>query len=193
MPRGGRYIVSLRDPKDALVSMYRFMEGWFIEPGSIAIEEFARRQFLARGEGRDYWTHLLSWWAQRHEESVLLLSFEDMKADLEGTVRRVAEHIGVVLDSELLGLVARQSSLDFMTAHKDRFDDRLMRDLSERVAALPAGSDSAKVREGAVGSHRRELPAEIGEELDLVWAEQIEPALGFADYEALRQALKTVA
>src|SRR5258708_2047810 len=27
-PKGARYVVSLRDPKDAMVSMYRFMEGW---------------------------------------------------------------------------------------------------------------------------------------------------------------------
>ena len=34
VPKGARYIVSLRDPRDALVSMYRFMEGWFFEPGT---------------------------------------------------------------------------------------------------------------------------------------------------------------
>ena len=29
LPPGAKAIVSLRDPKDALVSFYRFMEGWF--------------------------------------------------------------------------------------------------------------------------------------------------------------------
>jgi hypothetical protein len=65
VPKGGRYIVSLRDPRDALVSMYRFLEGWFFEPGAIGIEEFARRRFMNRDEGRDYWTHLVSWWEVR--------------------------------------------------------------------------------------------------------------------------------
>jgi len=32
-PKGARYMVCLRDPKDAFVSLYRFMEGWFLEPG----------------------------------------------------------------------------------------------------------------------------------------------------------------
>src|SRR5580658_135289 len=41
IPKGAKYVVSFRDPKDALVSMYRFMEGWFIEPGAVAIEDFA--------------------------------------------------------------------------------------------------------------------------------------------------------
>src|SRR5689334_10564882 len=39
VPKGARYIVAARDPRDALVSAYRFFEGWFFEPGSIGIEE----------------------------------------------------------------------------------------------------------------------------------------------------------
>jgi len=35
VPKGARYVVPLRDPKDAFVSMYRFMEGWFLEPGAV--------------------------------------------------------------------------------------------------------------------------------------------------------------
>src|SRR6476620_10468462 len=38
VPADARYIVSIRDPRDALVSAYRFFEGWFFEPGSIDIE-----------------------------------------------------------------------------------------------------------------------------------------------------------
>ena len=36
IPKGAKYVVSLRDPKDALVSMHKFMEGWFLEPGAVA-------------------------------------------------------------------------------------------------------------------------------------------------------------
>ena len=41
VPKTARYIVAVRDPKDALVSMFRFMDGWFIERGTVTIEEFA--------------------------------------------------------------------------------------------------------------------------------------------------------
>src|SRR5215468_957971 len=34
VPKGARYIVSIRDPKDVLVSSFRFAEGWFFEVGS---------------------------------------------------------------------------------------------------------------------------------------------------------------
>jgi hypothetical protein len=32
IPKGGRYITALRDPKSVLPSFYRFFEGWFFEP-----------------------------------------------------------------------------------------------------------------------------------------------------------------
>ena len=50
-------------------------------------------------------------------------------------------------------------SLEAMLAHKDKYDDLLMRELSERRAGLPPGSDSAKVRKGRVGEHREAADA----------------------------------
>ncbi|MGE0572670.1 MAG: sulfotransferase domain-containing protein [Dehalococcoidia bacterium] len=190
VPKGGRYIVSLRDPGDALVSAFRFMEGWFLEPGAVPIADFARARFLDRRGGHDYWSHLLSWWPRRHDANVLLLAYEDMKVDLPGTVRRVASFIGVPLDDELFDIVVDHASLDFMTRHKDRFDDLLMRERSEKVAGLPPGSDSAKVRSGQVGSHRVELPDDIQQELRQTWHTVVEPELGFDSYESLLKALR---
>ena len=188
IPKGGRYIVSIRDPKDVLVSGYRFAEGWFFEPGSIDIGTWAKES-LENRDKHGYWGHLRSWWEQRHNENVLLLCYEIMTQDLPGTVRTVAQFIGVPLDDELLDIVIRQSSLNFMLAHKDRFDDHLIRTLSEQKAGLPPGSDSAKVRKGEVGSHRYELPQTLSEAMDQIWREEIEAKLGFPTYQALCAAI----
>src|SRR4051812_27409627 len=59
-----RYVVSVRDPRDALVSAYRFFEGWFFEPGSIDIETIGQVRFV---EERTYYRHLASWWPHRHD------------------------------------------------------------------------------------------------------------------------------
>ncbi|MEZ5559692.1 MAG: sulfotransferase domain-containing protein [Pseudomonadales bacterium] len=190
IPKGGRYLLALRDPRDALVSMYRFMEGWFFEPGSVDVSEFARRQFMQRDDGMDYWSHLISWWQQRDNPSVLLLAYEHMKTDLPGTVRRVADFIGVVLDDELLATTLEQASLASMQAHKHKYDDLMMRELSERVSGLPPGSESSKVRKGEVGSHARELPGDVVRELDAIWTEAVTPETGFASYAALLDALR---
>ena len=190
IPKGGRYIVSLRDPKDALVSLFRFKEGWFFARGAFSIATFARREYFRLGKSRDYWHHFRSWWEHREDDCVLLLTFEDMKEDLPSIVRRVARFIRIELDNELLELVVRQASLDFMLAHKDRFDDRLMRERSEIACELPPGSDSAKVRKGEVGTD--ELPEEIRREMDEIWAQEIEAALGLRSYAAARRALSAL-
>jgi hypothetical protein len=185
VPKGARYIVSLRDPRDALVSMYRFMEGWFFEPGAIGIEEFARGRFMKREDGMDYWTHLLSWWEQRANPAVLLLTYERMKTALAPEVRRIAAFIGLALDPALEEIVLEQASLQSMTAHQDKYDDLLMRERSEEVAGLPEGSDSAKVRRGVVGSFARELPATVIADLDAIWRDVVTPRFGARSYAEL--------
>ncbi|MEM7115798.1 MAG: sulfotransferase domain-containing protein [Chloroflexota bacterium] len=189
VPKGGRYIVSIRDPRDVLVSLYRFSEGWFFEPGSISIEEYADDEFFTPEAGKGYWHHLLSWWSQRDNEQVLLLSFEWMKTNLEETVQRVADFIGVELDDALFELVVHQASFGFMLAHKDRFDDKLLREWSEAYANLPSDSDASKVRAGQVGSYKRELTAVLQQKLDTIWQQTVQPALGFATYEDFQKAL----
>ena len=189
VPKGGRYVVSLRDPRDALVSFYRFMEGWFFEPGTISVEELARKSFFDRSAGRDYWTHFSSWWEKRDDPSVLLLAFENMKRDLPGTVRRVASFIGVPADDSLIDLVVEQASIGFMLEHKDRFDDALMRDHVQQVAGFPATGDAAKVRKGEVGEHASELAPELLAELDALWQSAITKDHSLPTYEAIIQVL----
>jgi hypothetical protein len=192
MPKGARYVVSLRDPKDALVSMFRFTEGWFFEPGAISIAEFARARTLAKPEEpMSYWSHLLSWWAERDNPNVFLTSYECMTDAPEATIRRLAAFCGIPLDDDLLALTLERTSLAFMLAHKDRFDDLMMRQLSEERCGLPPGSDSAKVREGRVGGHVKELPADIAAEMDTIWTRMVTPKTGFDGYGALEAALRT--
>ena len=190
LPKGARYVVSLRDPNDALVSWYRFMEGWWFEPGTVSLDESVKHAIAQRGKGRDYWHHLLSWWEQRDNPDMLLLSYEHMSAAPEVAVKKLATFAGIALDDALLKLTLARTSLSFMLAHKDRFDDKLMRDLSERAAGLPAGSDSAKVRLGKVGSHRQEMSAELAAAVDDVWKETVMPKTGFASYAGLEAALR---
>jgi hypothetical protein len=189
VPKPAKYIVAVRDPKDALVSTFRFMEGWFIEPGTVTIEEFAALWLTDEPSDRDYWSHLLSWWDRRDRDDVLLLSYESMVDDLEQTIRRVADFCGLSLRDDLLATTLERSSFAFMLGHKDMFDERLTREATERWRILPPGGESSKVRRGGVGGHRQELTPEVGAAMDAVWEQRIVPALGFSDYAALEAAI----
>jgi len=186
LPKGARYVVSLRDPRDALVSMYKFMEGWFMEPATVPMEQFVH----GWAAGGRYWRHLASWWAERDNPAVLLFSYEHMCAEPKRHVERLAKFCAIPLDGELLQLALERSSIAYMLRHKDRFDDLMMRQKSEELCGLPPGSDSAKVRQGGSGGHRAALSPEITAMLDEAWAKQAAPATGFASYADLEAALR---
>jgi len=192
VPKGCRYVVALRDPCDAAVSFYHFMSGWLMERGAMSVDAFVLADTIPQAQDpaqRSYWHHLLGWWGARHEEAVLLLSYEDMRRRPERTVRRVARHCGIELGDALLALTLEHSSIDYMKRNQDKFDDRLMRDLTETRCGLPPGAESSKVREGRAGDHRSELGADVIARMDRVWRELVEPETGFASYAELESAL----
>ena len=190
---GAKYIVVVRDPLDTAVSFFHFMQGWFFPPGALSLSEFVREIVLKRGvppskmHNASYWDNLASWWPHRGDPDVLWVHFEDMKEDLPAVVAQVAEFLEVGAgDADLQAQVVRQASLEFMKAHREKFDEHPMKAKRNEACGLPlsAGRDSAKVREGRVGSGEA-LPADVRAELDTRWA-QIEALTGCASYAALR-------
>lgn len=181
LPRGARYINVIRNPLDVAYSAFRFMEGWFVEPGTIPAEAFVS----GRAKESPYHKHFVSWWRHRQDEDVLYLVYEHMKQDPEGVIQRIADFAGIELDDELLAITLDHTSLDFMKAHKDRFDDAMLRTKSEEY--LPAGSDSSKVRAGQIGEFT--WSDEVVQLYDDLWKTQVEPETGFPDYQSLIDSL----
>ncbi len=188
LPAGTRYVVSLREPKAAFMSFFRFMEGWFIEPGTVTPQQFLGGWLMGGPQGKSYVSHLLSWWARRGEADTLLLEYSHIVADKPTAIRRLAAFAGIALDNAALALVEERSSRAYMLAYKDRFDDAMQRARSESHAGLPPGSDSAKVR--ADGGSDREIASDIADQIDTMWRQQVTPVTGHADYAALAAELR---
>jgi len=191
IPKGGRYICSFRHYYDVMVSFYRFFEGWMFEPGTISLETLVSwRCPRDKTDGEGYWYHLSSWWEQRHNQNVLLLCYEDMKVDLPGTIQKIASFIGISLDDELLDIIIRQSSREFMLAHDHQFDERHIRAIGGKRAGLPPAINSKKVTPGTSNEERYQLSPVLKNMLDDIWREQITPRFGFENYEDLRLSLR---
>ena len=193
VPRGGRYIVSFRAPSDVFISVYRFFEGFFFEPGTIDLDTFFRwRNPPDEMDKRGYWHHLVSWWDQRHNPDVLLLCYEDMRADLPGTVRRIAAFMEIPLDDELFNIVVLQASREFMLEHKEQFNEAPFRRLISQRVGLPFEGNAYKVTPGARNDPRYQLTETHMQALDEIWQSQVTRRFGLADYAALRSALQTL-
>ena len=187
-PHNCRYIYVVRDPIDSAVSFYNFMNGWFLEPGTVALDEFIETFYLKRKPSHSYWEHLLSWWPQLNNPAALFLCYEDMQADLPGTVQTVARFMGVE-DQNSISIATHQASFEFMKQHNRHFDDHLITDARNKDSGLPADAHTTKVNKGKVGGNRNLLSDTSRSILDQAWHETITAELGFADYAALRAML----
>jgi len=187
-PPGCRYILVIREPGDALASQYHFMEGWFVERGAFAIDDFVRLLASSTGRGSTYWNHLLSWWKRRDDPQMLILSFEDLKEDLEAQVARVARFLATDVARRSIDVATRQATFAFMKAHESQFDEHLTARARNAACHLPPDAGTTKVREGESGTRRALSDATLAL-LDERWASVVAPETGFASYAALRAAL----
>ena len=67
-----------------------------------------------------YWDNIRTWWEIRHLPNVMLLHYADLKADLRGNIKKIAEFIGEELDEETFDKVYEHSTFDWMKANGDK-------------------------------------------------------------------------
>ena len=189
VPKGARYIHVTREPVDTLKSFYRFFEGWFFEEGSIDIDTFARDIFLGGTGSGAYWQHVNAWWPVRDRPDVLFLCFEDMRAQPRQAIARIATFIGCRRDEHLLDLAEQQSSLATMRKYPTKYDDHLVRKVTDKACRLPPSGKSMKVSEKSPNREGLTLSDDVLEALKQRWREDVESTLGLRTYDELRRML----
>jgi hypothetical protein len=189
VPKGGRYIVVFRDPVDAMVSMYRFFDGWFFESGSISLPQFAEF-YLGRDPRSNYWGHAASWWRQRGRDDVLAFAFEEMKRDLPGVVDRVADFMGGAIPPQTRAIASAQAGFDFMKRHERQFDDHLVRETRDAACGLPPGGTSSKVNQGEAGGGVAVVTQDIRDRFAERWRQTMAAEFGLDSYPDLVRALR---
>ncbi|MFN3207966.1 MAG: sulfotransferase domain-containing protein [Roseovarius sp.] len=188
IPEGGRYIVVLRDPVDAMVSLFRFFDGWMFERGAIALDDFAA-YYLDRMGHEDYWSHAMSWWGVRGRDDVLLLAYEHMASDLVKNVAQVADFMGIS-DADRLRVAAEQATLGFMKSHGRQFDDHLVRQARDAACGLPPGGTASKVDKGRAGAGRARVDAAMRAAYARKWQATLGARFGLKSYDEALTALK---
>ena len=197
-PKFPKTIVVMRHPYDVLVSFYHFFEDWFFEPGTLSLESFAEEFWLARAvpqslmENASYFHHLTSWYARRHDESVLFVFYEDLKDDLSAQVAHIARFLSTdrVDLTPCVSIATEHSTFAFMKAHGSKFDEKLSKLSRNEACGLDkmAGMHKTKIRRGNSGV--AELTGEMKERIDAKWNLIVKPVTGCDNYEELRQKFK---
>jgi aryl sulfotransferase len=67
--------------------------------------------------GANLWENVRSWWAIRDLPNLLLLHFENLKADMAGEIRRIASFLDIRTDPAVWPAILKHCGFDYMKAH----------------------------------------------------------------------------
>jgi len=67
-----------------------------------------------------FWENIRSWWEIRHLPNVMLLHFNDLKADMPGQMRQIARFLQIPIDEGRWPAMLEHCSFDYMKQHGEK-------------------------------------------------------------------------
>lgn len=178
-----RYLCVVRDPKDVFVSSYHFTRshvGFLMPPVSAWLDAY-----LSADTALGSWAeHLESYWSVRHRSNVLFLTYESMRADLPGSVDKIAAFLGVDLTAEEKAAVVARSTFAYMKSIERKFDT---------VGAPWASTAGAMLRRGERGRSGELIGPEAQHRIDEYWRAELERLGSDFPYDSAFSAAPSVA
>lgn len=156
-----RYVLVFRNPKDVCVSLYHHVRGFsrYYHFDDGCFDDFFEEFMEGNVDSGDYFDHLLSLWSRREESNVLVLTYEELRADPHAGARRLVDHVRRSFPSDwrepdLRELVAASSFEAMKAQSPDKWS-------STRPEGAPAF-----IRKGQVGDWRNYLTPQQNERLE---------------------------
>jgi len=138
-----KYLYLARDGRDVVWSWYNhlmIMKDEFYElinntPGQVG-EALTRpttdiREFFYDWLDNDaapcwpYWSNVQTWWDIRHLPNVELVHYNDLKADMVGEMRRIAEFLEIPIDEAKWPTIVEHCTFDYMKANAEALSPAL--------------------------------------------------------------------
>lgn len=89
-----KYIYITRNPYDCCVSFYyhtKTVPYYSFQNGTF--DQFFDMFIKGKVEYGDYFSHLLAWYEHRNDSNVLFLTYEDLKTDIRGNIKKIADFL----------------------------------------------------------------------------------------------------
>jgi Sulfotransferase domain len=168
-----KYIVVARNPEEVLVSFKLFLDQhtdafydlWKVPRAAMTRPDFATwyREVAVPKEMQGVsFGPIAAWWPLRHEKNVLFMHFADMKRDLLGATRKVADFLGVNPSAAEWAKINEHVSFDWMKRNESKFDTLA----NTPVRVLEHGG---MMRKGKTGASREDgMTEEIAQQVRAV-------------------------
>jgi hypothetical protein len=151
IPKGpGRYIYGIRNGLDVAVSYHHHARRYIAPLRGLSASEFFGRFMAGDVPYGSWFEHVAGWLRNENRLNVLVVTYEELSADLEAGVKRIADFCGITIDPAAMPRILERCSFAFMREHDAKFS--------------PAGPETAFIRQGKVGGFRQELDARAASE-----------------------------
>merc|ERR1719161_71948 len=168
-----KYFVLVRNPEEAMVSFKPFLEqhsqalwdlwdpeghikGSMVQPDWSFpkwFNEVALKFKMGPPDSPDipggmlnmfFSSFINSWWPLRNEKNVLMMHFNDLKSDHEGSIRKIADFLGFHPTEEQWPKILEYTGFKWMKEHQEKFE-------IHKLLPFVLLNPGAMVRKGAVG------------------------------------------
>uniref|UniRef100_A0A8C1AHF8 Sulfotransferase n=2 Tax=Cyprinus carpio TaxID=7962 RepID=A0A8C1AHF8_CYPCA len=101
-----RVLYVMRNPKDVFTSSYHYygMASYLVKPGTP--DEFMEKFLDGKIMFGSWFDHVKSWINAEEKESILYIFYEEMIADLKGSVEKIAKFLGKSLSQDVMEKIA---------------------------------------------------------------------------------------
>ncbi|XP_068135567.1 amine sulfotransferase-like [Hyperolius riggenbachi] len=161
-----KVIYVMRNPKDAMTSLYYFEDVALDVKKSADFEQFFEK-FLDGDVYPGKWVdHIKGWHMHKNDYNILFIKYEDMIKDLRSVVIQICAFLGMELNDEAIDIVVRRASFKGMKmdplANKE--------DFPADVLDLNLGQF---MRKGTIGDWKNIMTVAQSETFDKIFQEEI--------------------
>ena len=114
-----------------------------------------------------FWENIATWWAARHLPNVKLVHFANLKADLEGEMRNIAQFLEIDIPEERWPAIVEHCGFDYMKAHAG--------DVAPLGGAIFDGGAETFINKGVNGRWRDVLSPEESAAYEAMAVNQLGP------------------
>jgi len=161
--KGPKIIYTMRNPKSVCLSYFHHTKAFDAYTGSM--EEFAESFMDGSVIWSPYAAHVKNYHKLQDNPNVLILTYEEMCADLPSTILRMATFLGKTLSAETVTKLASHLSFDEMKGNAAVVGGQVDRlNECEKIHGVKTGFQF--LREGKADGFRREFSPELNQKFD---------------------------
>ncbi|GBP87710.1 hypothetical protein EVAR_67106_1 [Eumeta japonica] len=157
-----KMVYVVRDPRDVVVSCYHFYKNHKYASFKKDLKEFWYLFRTGHCVYCPYFENIKEYWAQKNHPNLLFLFYEEMYADLHGTMRKVANFLGKNYTQEQFDSLYEHLQFSNMKKNKAVNFDEMLGDQANEV-----------VRKGVAGGWRVEFDEQMTKEAEDWLAENL--------------------